>query len=98
MQEVEVLLNTHPKRNVGSAKRGESSETTSVKSINVVHMSSAFAPSLTTSIIFRCVGSHDRYTKRGIHLSMEKKKLVKFQGCSHNRNAGTEYAFTPQSD
>ena len=62
-------------------------------------MSITFAPSLTTAIIFRRVGSHDRYRKRGLYLPMEEKKLVKVQGCSHKRNATTEYKrLTPQSD
>ena len=65
----------------------------------VSYMSITFAPSLTTAIIFRRVGSHDRYRKRGLHLPMEEKKLVKVQGCSHKRNARTEYKrLTPQSD
>ena len=29
-------------------------------------MSSTFAPSLTAAIIFRSIGSHDRYRKRGL--------------------------------
>ena len=92
MHLVEVLHNAHPKRNIGSAKRGEPSEAKSEKPINVVHMSSTFAPSLTTAIIFRRLGSHDRYRKRGLHLPIdEKKKLVKVQGCSHKRNARREY-------
>ena len=60
MQLVEVLHNVHPERNIGSAKRGESSEAKSGKFINVVHMSSTFTPSLTTAIIFRRIRSHDR--------------------------------------
>ena len=83
-----MLHNAHPKRNIGSAKRGEPSEAKSGKPINVVHMSSTFAPSLITAIIFRRIGSHDRYTKRGLHLPIAEKKLVKVQGCSHKRNAG----------
>ena len=87
-----MLHNAHPKRNIGSAKRGEPSEAKSGKPINVVHMSSTFAPSLITAIIFRRIGSHDRYRKRGLHLPIdEKKKLVKVQGCSHKRNARREY-------
>ena len=38
MQYVEVLHNAHPKRNIGSAKRGEPSEAKSGKPINVVHI------------------------------------------------------------
>ena len=61
MQYVEVLHNAHPKRNIGSAKRGEPSEAKSGKPTNVlVLMSSTFEPSLTTAIIFRRIGSHDR--------------------------------------
>ena len=71
-----MLHNAHPKRNIGSAKRGEPSEAKSSKPINVVHMSSTFAPSLAAAIIFRRIGSHDRYGKRGLHLPMEKKKTT----------------------
>ena len=49
---------------MGSAKRGDTSVAKSGKPINVVHMSSTFAPSLTTTIIFRCLGSHDCYRKK----------------------------------
>ena len=63
-----------PKRNIGSAKRGEPSEAKSGKPINVVHMSSTFAPSLTTAVIFRCLGYHDCYRKRALHLPMDEKK------------------------
>ena len=70
MQYVEVLHNAHPKKNTGSAKRGEPTEAKSGN--NVVHMSSTFAPSLTTTIIFRRIGSHDRCRKRGPHLSMDE--------------------------
>ena len=92
MQLVEVLHNAHPKRNIGSAKRGEPSEPKSGKPINVVHMSSTFAPSLTTAIIFRCLGYHDCYRKRGLHLPMDEKKLelVEVQGCSQKKNARRE--------
>ena len=69
-----MLHNAHPKRNIGSVKRGEPSEAKSGKPINVVHMSSTFAPSLTTAIIFRRIGSHDRYRKRGLHLPDDEKK------------------------
>ena len=58
-------------------------------------MSSTFAPSLTAAIIFRRIGSHDRYRKRGLQTSFvngrEKKKLVKVQGYSHKRNTRREY-------
>ena len=94
MQLVEVLHNAHPKRNVGSAKRGEPSAAKSGKPINVVHMSSTFAPSLITAIIFRSIGSHDRYRKRGLQTLFangRKERLVKVQGCSHKRNARREY-------
>ena len=50
-------------------------------------MCSTFAPSLTTAVIFRRIGSHDRYRKRGLNLPIGEKKLVKVQGCSHKRNA-----------
>ena len=75
-----MLHNAHPKRNIGSAKRGEPSEAKSGKLINVVHMSSTFAPSLTTAIIFRRIGSHDRYRKRGLHLPMDEKKTDQGSG------------------
>ena len=86
-----MLHYAHPKRNIGSAKRGEPSEVKSGKPSNVVHMSSTFAPSLTTAIIFRRLGYHDRYRKRGLHLPIDEKKLVKVQGSSHKRNARSEY-------
>ena len=67
-----MLHNAHPKRNIGSPKRGEPSEAKSGN--NVVHMSSTFAPSLTTAVIFRRIGSHDRYRKRGLYLPMDEQK------------------------
>ena len=82
-----MLHNAHLKGKIGSAKRGEPSEAKSGKPINP----STFAPSLTAAIIFRRIGSHDRYRKRGLHLSMDEEKLVKVQGCSHKRNARREY-------
>ena len=75
MQLVEVLHNAHPKRNVGSAKRGEPSEAKSGKPINVVHISSTFAPSLTAAIIFRCLGYHECYRKRGLHYFANGRKI-----------------------
>ena len=75
-----MLHNAHPKRNIGSAKRGEPSEAKSGKPINVVHMSSSFAPSLITAIIFRRIGSHDRYRKRGLHLPIDEKKTDQGSG------------------
>ena len=75
-----MVHNAHPKRNMGSAKRGDTSEAKSGKPINVVHMSSTFAPSLTTAIIFRRIGSHDRYRKRGLHLPMDEKKTGQGSG------------------
>ena len=86
-----MLHNAHPKRNIGSAKRGEPSEAKSGKPINVVHMSSTFAPSLTTAIIFRRIGTHDCYRKRGLHLPIDEKQLVEVQGCSNEGNARREY-------
>ena len=83
-----MLHNAHPKRNIGSAKRGDPSE---ANSGNVVLLSSTFAPSLTTAIIFRHIGSHDRYIKRGLHLPVDEQKLVKAQGCSLKRNARREW-------
>ena len=74
------------------AQKGEPSEAKSDKLINVVHMSTTFAPSLTTAVLFICLGSHDCYGKKGLHLPMdEKKKLVEVQGCSYKRNARREY-------
>ena len=87
MQQIEVLHNAHPNRNIGSAKRGKPSEAKSGKPVNVVHISSTFAHSLATAIILGRTGSHDRYRKRGLHLPMDENKLVKVQGCSHKRNA-----------
>ena len=84
-----MLHNAHPKRNIGSAKRGEPSEAKSGKPINVVHMSSTFAPSLTATIIFRRIGSHDRYRKRGLQTSFangRKKKTGQGAGLfSHKK-------------
>ena len=58
-------------------------------------MSSTFAPSLTAAIIFRRIGSHDGYRKRGLQTSFangrKKKKLVKVQGRCRKRNARREY-------
>ena len=85
-----VLHNAHPKRNIGSTKRGEPSEATSGEPINVVHVSNTFALLLTTAVIFRRIGSYDRYRKRGLHLPMDEKKRFKVQGCSHKRNTKRE--------
>ena len=86
-----MLHNAHPKRNNSSAKRGEPLEAKSGKPMNVVHISSTFAPSLITAIIVRRIRSHDRYRKRGLHVPIDEKKLVKVQGCSHKRNVRREY-------
>ena len=67
-----MLHKAHPKKNIGSAKRGEPTEAKSGN--NVVHMSSTFAPSLTTAVIFRRIGSYDRYRKRGLYLPMDEQK------------------------
>ena len=75
-----MLHNAHPKRDIGSAKRAEPSEVKSGKPRNVVHMSSTFAPLLTTAIIFRRQGSHDRYRKRGLHLLIDGKKTDQGSG------------------
>ena len=95
-----MLHNAHPKRNIGSAKRGEPSEAKSGKPINVVHMSSTFAPSLTTAIIFRGLGSHDRYRKRGLHLPIDEKKTDQGSGFFSQKKMqrGIINAFRPQSD
>ena len=89
-----MLHNAHPKRNIGSAKRGEPSEDKSGKPINVVHMPSTFAPSLTAAIIFRRIGSHDRYRKRGLQTSFSngrKKKTGQGSGLFSQKNARSEY-------
>ena len=66
--------------------RGDPSGAKSGKPINVVHMSSTFAPSLTTAIIFRCLGSHDCFrTKRSLFANGPKKKLVEVQGCQFSQ-------------
>ena len=101
MQLVEVLHNAHPKRNIGSAKRGEPSEPKSGKPINVAHMSRTFAPSLTTAIIFRCLGYHDCYRKRGLHLLMDEKKWnwSRFRVVLRKEmQGGNINAFGPQSN
>ena len=67
-------------------------EPKSGKPINVVHVSSTFAPSLTTAIIFRRLGSHDRYRKRGLHLPIDEKKTDQGSGFSHKKkNARRDY-------
>ena len=95
-----MLHNAHPKRNIGSAKRGEPSEAKSGEPINVVHVSITLTPLLTTAVIFRCIGSYDHYRIRVLHLLMDEKKngsrlrvvLTKeVQG-------GNVNTFTPQSD
>ena len=58
---------------IGSAKRGEPSEAKSGKSINVVHISSTFAPSLTTAIIVRRIGFNDRLEK-GVFICQWRRK------------------------
>ena len=96
-----MLHNAHPKRSIGSAKRGEPSEAKSGKPINVVHMSSTFAPSLTAAIIFRRIGSHDRYRKRGLHLPIDEKKKnwSRFRVVlTKEMQGGNINAFRPQSD
>ena len=46
-------------------------------------MSSTFAPSLNAAIIFRRIGSHDRYRKKGLQTSLtkmdEKKTGLRFR-------------------
>ena len=79
-----MLHNAHPKRNIGSAKRGEPSEAKSGKLINVVHVSTTVAaPSLTGATIFRRIGSHDHYRKKGLQTSLtkmdEKKTGLRFR-------------------
>ena len=97
-----MLHNVHPKRNIGSAKRGEPSEAKSGKPINVVHMSSTFAPSLITAIIFRRIGSHDRYRKRGLQTLFangRKKNWSRFRVVlTKEMQGGNINAFRPQSD
>ena len=65
-------------------------EAKSGQPINVVHVSSSFAPLLTTAIIYRRLGSHDRYRKRGLHLPIDEKKTGQGSGFSHKRNACKE--------
>ena len=81
-------------------KRGEPSEAKSGKPINVVHMSSTFAPSLITAIIFRRLGYHNCYRKRGIHLPIDEKKSGRGSGLFSEKNARRKYknAFRPQSN
>ena len=100
MHLVEVLHNAHPKRNNGSTKRGEPSEAKSGKPINVVHMSSTFAPSLITAIVFRRIGSYDRYRKRGLHVPIDgKKNWSRFRVVlTKEMQGGNINAFRPQSD
>ena len=74
-------------------------EPKSGKPINVVHVSSTFAPSLTTAIIFRRLGSHDRYRKRGLHLPIDEKKWSRFRVVlTKEMQGGNINAFRPQSD
>ena len=94
-----MLHNAHPKRNIGFAKRGEPLEAKSGKPINVVHMSSTFAPSLTTANIFRRIGSHDRYRKRGLRLPIDEKSWSRFRVVlTKEMQGGNINAFRPQSD
>ena len=81
-----MLHNSHPKRNIGSAKRAKPSEAKSG--------TSTFAPSLPTAIIFRRIGSHDRYRKRGLHLPMDEKTSQVLE----EMHGGNINAFRPQSD
>ena len=95
-----MLHNAHPKTKIGSVKRTPS-EAKSGKPINVIHMSSSFAPSLTTAIIFRRIGFHDRYRKRGLHLPVDKKKKnwSRFRvSLTKEMQGGNINAFRPQSD
>ena len=72
--------NVHTKRNRLRKKRirGGASEAKSGKPIiNVVHTSSTFGPSLTTTIIFRRTGSHDRYRKTGLQTSFGNEREKK---------------------
>ena len=99
MQYVEVLHNAHPKRNIGSTKRGEPSEAKSGKPINVVHISSTFAPSLTTAIIFRGIGSHDRLEKEVFICQWTRKNWSRFRVVlTKKMQGGNINAFKPQSD
>ena len=99
-----MLPNAHPKRNIGSAIRGEPSEAKSGKLINVVHVFSTFAaPSLTAAIIFRRIGSHDRYRKKGLQTSLtkmdEKKTGLRFRVVlTKEMQGGNINAFRRQSD
>ena len=56
------------------AQKEVSHQKLSDKLINVVHMSTTFAPSLTTAVLFICLESHDCYGKKGLHLPMDEKK------------------------
>ena len=96
-----MLHNAHPKRNIGSAKRVESSEAKSGKPINVVHMSTTFAPSLTAANIFGRIGSHDRYRKRGLQTSFangRKKKTGQGSGLFSQKKCKGGNASRQQSD
>ena len=55
---------------------------------------------LTTAIIFRRIGSRDRYRKRGLHLPMDEQKLVtRFRVVlSKEMQGGNRKVFRPQSD
>ena len=54
--------------------------------MSYIIMSSTFAPSLTTAIIFRCLGSHDCFRrKRSLFANGPKKKLVEVQGCQFSQ-------------
>ena len=97
-----MLHNAHANRNIGSAKRGEPSEAKSGKPINVVHMSSTFTPSLTAAIIFRRIGSHDRYRKRGLQTLFangRKKNWSRLRVVlTKEMQGGNINVFRPQSD
>ena len=84
---------------MGSAKRGDTSEAKSGKPINVVHMPSNFAPSLTSAIIFRYLGFHDCYrNERGLNLPMDEKKKKLFEILTKEMQGENINAFRPQSN
>ena len=94
-----MLHNAHPKRNIGSPKSGEPSEAKSGNPINVVTVSSTFAPSLImTAVIISDVLDPMIVKKKRSSFANGREKLIKVQGCSHKMQGGNINAFIPQSD
>ena len=76
-----MLHNAHPKRNMGSAKRGDTLEAKSGKPINVVHICPVLSRLHSPLQLFS-----DCYRKnRSSFANGRKKKLVEVQGCQFSQ-------------